>query len=87
MALSIEGDSITGYYYYKTKEKILLNGISYDKPKRFKLSESYDGKATGYFYIDTEKCRWNELRSAGTWTSADYSKTLDVKLYNINSEH
>ena len=39
--------------------------------------------------IDTEKCRWkwHTSTSAGTWTSADSSKTLDVKLYNINSEY
>jgi len=88
MALSIEGDSVTGYYYYdKTKEKISLNGSSYYYPKRFKLTESSDGNVTGYFYIDTEKCSWNELKLVGDWSNADSSKTLDVKLYNINSEY
>ena len=84
MALSIEKDSsISGYYYYDNNydNQLTLEGKYNNESNNIELTESYNGKTTGFFKIKEAKKNYEDIDLEGTWTGP--SKSLNIQLFEI----
>jgi len=79
MELIITGNKVSGSYFYAKHQKALeLNGTYDDSSQKFKVTESYKGKTTGYMEFTLLKGELNGywMKRAGSKEKEDFQATL-----------